>query len=288
MDGGSNIETIEPKISKITKEDLKPKIPQADGTTIILQRHEKQIREKDNPKAGSLYKEASEIAKASGKDLTKIMLEQLTEEERDSVDIMVIASDTQYYQGGKRSIETADKIMEGIKESFDELGIDQSHLLNESGRFLSTGPIPIPNLREPKIFTDSPEFVKFMEGKYGTGQDFWKEYEADTEKEERLKMGAEGPFDMADRIATFLSLLSRHAKAYHNANPGRRLVIWAVSHHDTISPYVKKYIADMPESENLYVDYGSGIAIDIQKSGEATTTIGNNNYNVPLGRPKPS
>lgn len=287
MDQRTETQTPElPNPEKISIQDIKPKIPEVDGSLIVLQRHEKYVRDPESPKKGSLDEKAAEHAKELGRNTIKQILEGLPQVERDSVDIMVVASDTQYREGGRRSIETGEKTMEGVRDVLDELGLSKDRLLNDSDRFLSTGPIPVPDIREPKIFLDSPDFVKFMEEKYGTGLEFWIAYEDDVEKDARLKARAEGPIDMADRLASFMSLMARHAKAYHNANPGRRLIIWAVSHYDTISPYVKKYIANMSQNKPLAVDYGAGITIDIAKSGKANTTIGENNYDVPLGRPK--
>lgn len=278
MDLGQ-LERVEANPTRITKKDLVPQVPEIDGTAIILQRHEEYIRDKEDTKAGSLTEEAVQRTKNEAKSITERLLQQLSPDQRNTLDVMVVASDTQYYKGGKRSIETAEKVIEGVQDLFSGQGINQNHLLNNT-------PLPTSELGEPKIFLNSPEFVKFMEEKYGTSKEFWIAYETEAEKETRLKLGAEGPIEMADRLANFLASLARHAKAYHNANPGRRLMIWVVSHYDTISPFVKKYVAKMSQNENLTVDYGAGIAIDIKKSGEASTLIEGKSYQFSFSRPK--
>ncbi|MDZ4385528.1 MAG: hypothetical protein U0944_03885, partial [Candidatus Moranbacteria bacterium] len=59
----------------------------------------------------------------------------------------------------------------------------------------------------------------------------------------------------------------------HRANPGRRLIIWTVSHYDSISPFIKKNIAEMDMKSYLPVDQGAGISINIDNQGKATCVI---------------
>ena len=70
----------------------------------------------------------------------------------------------------------------------------------------------------------------------------------------------------------------------HNAKPGHRLVIWAATHYDTISPYVKREIFGMAKDTPLAVDYGAGITIDISRDGRAKTKIAQTSYPMNLAK----
>jgi len=269
----------------IEKGDIEPHLPEIGGTEIVLQRHGKYERSTDSPNVGSLTEEGVKEVYEIGQSFFKSLFEDASEEERKQIDVLIIASDTQYEGGGHRSMETAEEIAKSLREQLEEFGLGEEQILNTSGRFSGEGDVrPAPKLREPQMFNNSPEFVKFLEKKYGEkGLDFWIAFEEDTEKETRNTMGAEGPDQIADRVKFMVDVMARYSRMYHKKNSGRRLIIWAATHYDTISPYVKRDVFGLDKEAILRVDYGAGISIDLdQKNREATAKIGGKEYEVPI------
>jgi hypothetical protein len=269
---------------KIEKSDIESIPIEVEGTEIVLQRHGKYERSKDSPNVGGLTGEGAEEVREVGREFFESLFETIPEAERGQVDVLIIASDTQYGGGGRRCIETAERVTESLREQLRKLGLSEEQLLNTSGRFTGGSDVrPTPKLREPQMFQNSPEFVQFLEEKYGgMGRNFWIAFEEDTEKEAREAMGAEGPDEIADRLKFEIGVVARYAKMYHEQHPGRRLVIWMVTHYDTISPYVKRDIFEVGKEVPLAVDYGAGISISLGPTGEAITEIAGEQYNVPL------
>ncbi len=275
--------------TKIEKTDIKPGQIEAGGTEIVLQRHYRYIRDPEDPNTGSIAPEVAAGGRANAVDFFQSTLEQIPEGERDSVHVLLLASDTQYNDNGRRSYETGATVQDAAEEVFKENGLPRENVINTTGRLRSLegkegGPKPMPRLREPNFINESPEYFQFLLGKHDGQMDipFWVDFENDTYKAEREAMGAEGPADIADRTTTTVEGLARYANRWHKANPGKRLIIWAASHYDTISPYVKREVFGVPNSEELMVDYGAGIRIDIDAKGKAKTEIAGENYEVSL------
>lgn len=270
--------------TRIEKTDLKPHAINPGETEIILQRHGKYERDRNSENVGSLTPEAAESEKTNAVAYFEELLKSIQEAERGQVDVLVVASDTQYFQGGRRSRETAELAQEAALEVFERHGIPSTNIINTTGRTRGEGgPRPMPKLREPNMLNESPDFLDFMLKEYGDiNLDFWVAFEEDHHKDVREAMGAEGPDDIADRTSFTIRALARYAEAYHRANPDRRLVIWAATHYDTISPFVKRDIFEVGKEQQLMVDYGAGIAIDIDSSGKAKTTIDGVEYDVPI------
>lgn len=213
--------------TKIVKSDLRPHPIQADETEIVLQRHGAYIRNPEDPNRGSLGPESAAAEKASAKSYFESVLSQVTEEERSKTDLLFVASDTSYHGGGQRSYETASLAEQAAAEVLDQFGLDRTQILNSSHHLRGEpGPKPMGALREPQMFNESPEFVQFLIDRYGDkGLEFWKAFEEDKERDARLAMGAEGPDEIADRLAHSVNTLARYARLYHEATPGRRLII---------------------------------------------------------------
>lgn len=269
---------------KIERDDLKSHPIERGGTEIVLQRHGKYIRDPEDPNTGSLTPEAQQAEKEAAETYFKTLIESIPAEERDTLKIMVVASDTQYRGGGRRSYETADIVQKVAIDSLAENKIPAENVINISHDLKGDGgPRPMPQIREPQMFDKSPDFVKFLTEKYGDlGLDFWIAFEEDKEIETRQSMGAEGPDEIADRMAFSVRALARYAENYHRTNPDSRLVVWAATHYDTISPFVKREVFGVGKDKALMVDYGAGIAVDIDPSGKATTEIAGKQYEVPI------
>lgn len=275
-----NFESSFPR--KIETKDIQSVPPEVGGTSIILQRHGKYERSLESPKVGSLTEEGEELVYTSGKDFFAKLLESIPESERRDVDFLVLASDTQYEGGGRRSMETAEQIMKALKEELRDLDLDENQILNISANIAGEGkPRATEKLREPQMFNNSPEFVNFLKEKYGDlTLDFWIAFEEDTEKETREKMGAEGPDEITDRIQRMVEILSRYSSFYHKKHPNKRLVIWAASHYDTISPYVKREVFGTGKGTPLGVDYGAGISIHLDRQGKGKVRIADKDYEM--------
>lgn len=279
-------EKFEPTLPrKIEKSDIQPNLPLSGETEIVLQRHGKYERSTDSPKVGSLTEEGAQEIYTSGKDFFEKLFNSASESDRKNIDILVLASDTQYKGGGRRSMETAEQIIKAVKEEISKLNLAESQLLNTSGNISGKGgPRPAPNLREPQMIDNSPEFLQFLKDKYGDmNLDFWIAFEEDKEKETRESMGAEGPDEITDRMKLMIDILARYSSFYHKKHPDRRLIIWAATHYDTISPYVKREIFETGKETPLGVDYGAGISINLDKEGRGKVKIAGEEYEVPIG-----
>ena len=268
--------------SQIERSDIEALPIQLEGTEVVLQRHGKYERSVDNPRVGSLTPEGLKEISDLGDAFFQSLFSKLKKEERSTVDILVIGSDTQYRDGGRRSIETANAIIGAVQRALSEHGLSESQLLNSSGKYLGGGAVrPMPELREPQMFQNSPEFVAYLKGKYGDmGKEFWIAFEDDVEKETRVAMGAEGPEEIANRLKHVVAVLGRYGRMYHKKYPGRRLVIWSATHYDTISPFVKQEIFEVGKEVPLAVDYGAGIAIEIDPAGTLKTKIAGKEYAI--------
>jgi hypothetical protein len=284
-------------IPKIEKQDITAPIMQPGGTAIVLQRHERYERSRNAPNAGSLQPEAADAALHRDEAFFKDIVAQ----EIDGSETMVlfVSSDTQYAGNGRRSLETAQLAQNAAESVFQEAGVDpESRIINLSKSFKTKrhSPTdqdirPMAHLREPQIF-DTPAYVDHLRQKYGAEEGAgtgistgaWAAHEMDSEKEIREETGAEGVYTMLDRTKQGISVLARYAAAFHEANPDKRLIIWATSHYDTISPLVKD-ATNTEFSEYLPVDYGAGVVMNIEPgSREVGLTAQAQRVVLPLGQ----
>lgn len=309
---------FEGEIEGITETDLRVVVPEIDGTTFVLQRNAKDERdttllqrnergERDSEAVntyGALKPEAAEATRASAKEYFDQLLGQLTPEERQELEILVIASDApliapegeagEFNSPHKRGAETADQVIAGIREALQSAGVDEQRLLNLSEFASQTekpgGPVEFDRLKPLAILDESPEFVKKLKELSGTGKKFWIDYELDTHEAVREAMGAEGVADIAERMRAFLRLIAEGAKHRHLEHPGKRLVIWAVSHYDSISPFVKVRVLDRPATDYLPINAGAGVVLEMSpaadpkqlKPGDMTTQLSGRPFNVDL------
>lgn len=267
--------------TQLEKSDIRAHEIQTGETEIVLQRHGQYVRDREDPQVGSLSAESAEAERQAAERYFQDFFESVPEGERDKVDILFVASDTQYFGKGKRSHETAELAQAAAEEVLGRLGLSKEQILKGED-----GPRAARHFREPQFLDKSPDFVDYMLQKYGgINIEFWTAFESDVEKETRLKMGAEGPDDIADRTAFMVRVLARYAQVYHKRNPDRRLVIWGATHYDTISPFVKREVFGVEKKRQLLVDFGAGFTIDINREGNATTELGGKTYAVPVKRP---
>ncbi len=254
------------------------------GTEIVLQRHGKYIRDTNDPEAGGLTVEAVQLETETAAEYFTEIIARIPEEERSSLSVLFVSSDTSYANNGQRSYQTTAIAQKVAEQLLQENDIHILSILNISPNSTNQGsPIAMQTLREPQIFEKSPDFVTYMREKYGDlGLDFWIAFEEDTEHEARLEMGAEGPDEIADRMNAALGVLSRYGEIYHAQNPNSRLIIWAGTHYDTISPFVKRNVLHIDKTAPVLVDYGGGVVVDIDQTGKASTSISGGEYQIDL------
>ncbi len=262
----------------LDRDEIRPRAFSNGETEIVLQRHGAYIRDKDSPNAGRLTPEAIQLETESAFQYFSELIAQVPESERQGINILFVSSDTNYANSGQRSYQTTEIAQQVAEQLFQENGIPLENILNITPD-LENQPMVIPELREPQMFDQSPDFVDYMKQKYGDlGKDFWIAFEEDAEKNTRLTMDAEGPDEIADRLKYAVELLAHYGLSVHQESPNSRLVIWAGTHYDTISPFVKRDILHKGKTAPVLVDYGGGIVIDIDQSGRATTSVAGNSY----------
>lgn len=241
-----------------------------DETLVVVQRNAKDKENRklsvDSEDFGSLDSGQKEKTEKEVFDSLNNLLKNIPTAEKSLIDIIVVASDaslkmpdnrTNYHQ---RAMDTAESVVKGLKKSLSENSLNESQLLNPEGKV-----IPITDLKDLKMLDESPEFVQFLIDKYGEGQQFWENYEADTEKPKRIELNAEGPDEIANRMIYFYSTLELMSKDYHQSHPNRRLVVWSVTHYDSASPFLKQ-VTGKDTSQYLPVSYGEGAIFKLGSS----------------------
>lgn len=264
--------------------DITPGRLEAGGTEIVFQRHGKYIRDRADSHVGELTEHAVQLeTEAADKYFTDLM-ESMSDEEKAKTYFLFVASDTNYAGAGQRSYETATIAQKVAETILHEQGVSEENVVNLSHKLKAQGsPRPMARLREPQMFDKSPDFVKHMSDKYGgLGMDFWIAFEEDVEKEVRESVKAEGPDEIADRMKLTAKVIARYASMFHTSHPDSRLVVWASTHYDTISPFVKRDVLHKPKSEAVLVDYGGGFTLDIDADKAATAKISGVDYPVSL------
>ncbi len=280
-------------IPRIEKEDIKVPDLNPGESAIVLQRHEKYERDRASETTGSLIPEHAETAKNRYVEYFNELFSQ--DNERADTMVLFVSSDTQYAGGGHRSMETAQLAQDAAIEVLEAMDIDPSkRIINLSPDFNTKSfdkngqkIRPDKNLVEPDIF-NTPAYVDYLRDKYGAedgpgngiSQKAWAMHEMDAEADVRTEMGAEGVYDVVDRTKKSLSTYARYAKVFHTHNPDKKLLIWASSHYDTISPLVKD-ITETGFDEYLPVDYGGGILIELGK-GEQEPMLEAQGHKAPI------
>lgn len=287
--GGANKEELDRlekviKLDGITEKDLSKEMPEEGGAEIVMLRHGRYIRDTKHEQSGSLVEGEAEKMYDQTIALLRSKFEGLSEEDRKNVTFLVVASDTNYGDAkGMRSFETASEVSRAIRDIIQEYGLSTEQFLNaQSKRSMEAGsaqPAINKKIREPQMFENSPEFVAFLKEQYG--DKFFAAFESESDFLEgvRKEMGAEGVEDILARYARFVDILRNFADVRREKNPKERLLMFPVSHYDTISPYVKEKIMGLnPKEYYLPVDYGAGISVKIDSSGAASSVVGSEKY----------
>lgn len=274
----------------LDRHEIRPQYSALGETEIVLQRHGKYVRDKDSPNAGQLTPEAVQLETESAAQYFSELIAATPESDRDNLCILFVLSDTSYANNGQRSYQTTEIAQQVAEQLFQEHGMHLLNILNISPRSTSLGaPVPMRTLREPQMFEKSPDFLRFMQDAYpdpenpgALGRNFWVAFEEDAEYERRHAMGAEGPDEIADRMRAALQILSRYSEAFHAHNPQSRLIIWAGTHYDTISPFVKRDVLHMGKKERVLVAYGGGLVVTIDQSHQLSAAMNGHKYPLDL------
>lgn len=281
------------EIKGVTECDLRVVLPLVGETTIILQRNAKDERNPESPNYGALTPETAEKTHDNAKSYFEQIFQGLSSEERKQIEILVVASDAilitpmgpEYSSPHKRGLETAVKVIEGAKKAMKEFGVPEKQLLNLSEFTAESeieGPVEFEDLKDLKMLSKSPEFVDYLRNKYGAGKEFWSAYEGDKEKVKRKELDAEGVWEIAERMRAFIDLLTKGSLERHSRLANRRLIIWAVTHYDSLSPFIKVNVLKKPATDYLPINAGGGITLEINKEGEVKTEINNQKFDVRL------
>lgn len=280
---------------KIEKQDINAPNLKSGESAIVFQRHGKYSRDRDAADAGSLL--ADDARDIYGND-QKFFQDLLKDPEAaEDVYAFFVSSDTQYAGKGHRSMETGQLAQNAAREAFESMGLDPNeHIINFNPDFKTARHDetdqdirPMAGIREPQIFNPEDEaYFKLLQEKYGYADEEhktgltpkgWAMHEMDAEREARLATNAEGEQDLMARTDRSLAVLERYARVWHANNPGKKLVIWATSHYDTVSPLVKNAEGRFEDEngdltdEYLAVDYGAGVVINIPSNPEDEKTM---------------
>ena len=266
-----------PEISRIDTGSIKDTLPTIGGTDITLQRHGDYIRSPEHESVGSLTPEAREEVTAMVRQKVNALLKDADQEA--NVAFLVTGSATRHYGKGQRSIETAEIVREEISRALSEHGMRADLLLNN--RSARKGVAPIKKVRAPQFVDTMNPYFEFLLGKHDAqmGEAFWKDFESDTYKQEREAFCAEGPDDIDQRFTRHIKALKRFASSFHQDNAGHRLIIWNVSHYDTIAPFAKRHIDHSDKDIHLPVELGGGLTLEI-RGAEVTTELCGHLYTV--------
>ena len=293
----------EQKIPKIELDDIvNPKL-EAGGSAIVFQRHGVYNRDSSAVDAGSVSPESMATMSDHDKKFFHEILKQ------DDVYVLFVSSDTQYAGKGHRSLETAQVAQDAAIEEMLEAGLDPTERILNLNDSYSTARHdetdqdirPMVGIREPQIFNPyDHSYLNHLQSAYGYANDearsglspqAWAMHEMDAEKAFRETTGAEGQEDLIARTKRSLALLERYARIWHTENRGKRLVIWAASHYDTINPIVKEANGVLRNDDGTLsdayqpVDYGGGVILNLppENQGEVTLERRSGRLNIDLG-----
>ncbi|MBS3112961.1 hypothetical protein J4418_02690 [Candidatus Woesearchaeota archaeon] len=279
--GLKNTDKLGKPLFQIEINDMIPLKLGVGETLIILERNTEDCREDSANEFGNLTAKGKATAAAIGVSFFNTMFMQLGDE-KSTLDIRMVASSAILATAEgvslpdkRRAVDTAKYVIQGLKEAMNDNAVDHKQFLNNTF-FRRWKPIESAELKDLLMFEQSPDFVKWMKGKYGykygganqsAGAKFWMNYELESEKKIAEQRGVEMQNQVADRIYKAVLTEARWAALYHEKKPDRRLIIWMVSHYDSIAPFFKKFVLDIePSTALVKMVHGSGITILSQKA----------------------
>lgn len=281
----SDVET-KPNLKKITPADIKPVVPEDGGSVFVFGINASDKKNRELPGShlfGALDEGQAKQTEFQYKNFADRIFEGLPPKERAKIDILVIAGNANLRMPGgvnnhhKRSVETAEHILTGIRDSMAEYGVNSNQLLNKAGR-----PIELTSgkLIDLEMWEKSPEFVKFLHDKYGDSKELWEAFEEDRHRDVREKMGAEGPNEIANRVGDYMATLDHAMKLYHIEHPGRKVVVILNTQYDSAAPMIKKFVSEQPLEDYLEIEKRGGIVFEVSADGAMSTDIQGHKYPV--------
>jgi len=274
--------------SKITSRDIILPLPDKGETIVILQRnaedYQGRINQKDLSNETALIGDLLPESITNSYDCAKVtltdFLDRLSVEDRNQVDFLIIASDPRLgvrnieHKESLRTINTAKEVLRAVKDIIKKYGLSEEQLINSTAT-PDCSVVEISEIKEEKTFVDYPELMEFVERKSTeTGEDWWNIYEKDLYFEERENLRIEGADSIRKRMYQFMSFVGGGTN-YHKSNPNRRLVFWAITHFDTITPYLQGLLKDLNQARKVPpVDFLGGITLHINKTGVSEVFFG--------------
>ncbi len=296
-----------PQIEKITRRETNLEVPPTGGTFISILRNgddyrgnPKQLEEARNfpegLEVGKLMPSAALEARTFSENQLAGLIEKLTPEEREQLDIIVVASDTELgplatSDGStpfphQRCVETGKFLLEGIEKAMSDTGLNSEHLLNlkfhkdeEAG---GAQPLAIRDIEDLQMRPRTEEFFAFLKAQAaeriskGQKANIWVMYETDEFKKEREEMNVEGPEEISARMQAFIDRAEKLASAQHKRTPDRRLLVLAVAPRDLVGPWLNIQVAglspegyEIPRIENL-----AGFGVVISPNGQSRIKLG--------------
>ncbi|MFA6253041.1 MAG: hypothetical protein WCV69_02120 [Patescibacteria group bacterium] len=285
-------------IREIAPADIGPVVPKVEGTAMVLQCNVPDYRGEDTGlvEVGALTPEARTQEQEIARKFFEETLAMVPEEERLGTVIMVIGASTRLLtetglqSDRKRGVESAEIVLAEAELALQKYGLSEDQLMNKPNK--KDGhrkPFEISRLQDLKFLKDSPEFADFLRDKYGTGRMFWIAFEEMLEEEKRQELNAEGPEQIAERVDGYLAVLANGLRSWHEKHPGKRVLVWVVSHRDNMGPFFKVEVSKTGQvasaEDYLNIQKGGGFVIDIDPNGKtATTTIRGTKFDFELGQ----
>ncbi len=280
-----------PKLETITPADIKPVVPEDNGSVFVFGVNASDRANRKLPKDSSLFgaldEDQAEATEVQYKDFFDGIFKDLPPEDRAKIDVLVIAGNANLRMPGginnphKRSMETAEHILVGAKASMAEFGVNPAQLLNKTGK-----PIELTSGRlvDLTMWEKSPEFVQFLYDKYGDSQELWVAYEEDRHRDVRERMRAEGPNDIADRVGDYMATLDNAIKLYHQNHPGRKVVVILNTQYDSVAPAIKKFISEQPMEDYVQIEKRGGVVLEVGADGSMSANIQGHEYPVSFSK----
>jgi len=274
----------------LSKEDISPERMEPGETVVNMQRH-------GEPGADGLTESAIDVQRDTVTDYVDRLLIMLPPDERSTVDFLVVASDSPHYStDNDLAYETATLTQRTIIDVLASHGLSSAQVLQTAANIRhghdSREPWSLSGLREP-LFHMDPAFIDYVTRRYGGFTDeFLRAYDSGSSRalETRRKdAGLESPAEVAERAAITMDQLIRYSEAYHRheANKGRRLVIWAMSNEEAISTFARTRIFSPGRSwrkHALDVPYGAGFGLNIYPDGNMRYRLSGRSYYAKIRR----